>query len=94
MNSVPINHATIRHPGVDSGIDLINSGVADTFGLGKGKNRSLAGHKQLFVLKDKVAVAFWQPGFWRDDEFWRPGWYCVRTNKLLLEDEFWREEAE
>jgi hypothetical protein len=92
MNRIPINHAAIRHPGISSGVDLINSGIADTFGLGNGTYDGYTRHKQLFGLKDRVAVALWKPGYWNDEGYWQAGWYCLRTHKMILMDAFWGPE--
>ena len=93
MNSAPVNHEIVRHPGVDSGIDLINSGVADALGIGEGTYADYTGHRQLFALKDQVAVARWQPDYWREDVYEQAGWYCVRTHLLILREAFWDREA-
>ena len=79
----------VEHPGVDSGIDLINSGVAETFGILEGNCRDYTGHSRLYALKENVAVAYWRPGYFRGDTFLPAGWYCILTHVLLLKEKYW-----
>lgn len=83
----------IKHPGVDSGIDLIRSGVADTLGIHEGTDQDHTGHKKLFAMKDGVAVAYWKPDYWQEDGYEQAGWYYVGTHRLLLRDDFWGKEG-
>ncbi len=84
---------TIKHPGINSGLDLINQGTADTFGLGLETEEDYTGHRKLFALKDGAAVAYWKPDYWQKEGYDQAGWYCIRTHKLLLADLFWNTEG-
>jgi len=81
-----------KHPGIDSGIDLANMGIADTFGVAVGTFADHTGHHTLFAIKDGVAVARWEPDYWREGGYHQAGWYCMRTHKLLLREEYWKQE--
>jgi hypothetical protein len=84
---------TVRHPGINSGLDLINSGKADTFGLDLKNDRDRTGNLRLIAMKDDVAVAYWQPDCLMSDGYTAAGWYCIRTRALILVDRYWPNEG-
>jgi hypothetical protein len=84
-----MSQSAVKHPGVNSGIDLITSGVADTLGINVGTEKDYTGHQTLVATKDGIPVAYWKPDYWRDNGYEQAGWYCIRTKELLLRDNFW-----
>ena len=62
----------IRHPGFDSGIDLITNGIASSFIIVGGADYT--GWPNLVALDGEgTPVAIWSPVYWNR----RSGWYAL-----------------
>ena len=84
---------TAKHPGINSGLDLIAMGLADNLNIDPESHRDYTRNYMLIAYLKGKAVAYWQPDYIREGGLEAAGWYCSSKHMLILVDLFWHTKG-